>query len=646
MKRLIPLVVFSVPAMLAAEEVTEGEKLFALKVKPLFADKCMACHGDEPEKLKGGFDMRTRGAMLEGGETFGSEVMVPGMGETSYLYRLTTRSEADYEMPPKEADRLSEEQTWWIRDWISAGAPWPDDERVEFVRQQYSEGIRVKTSKALSEDWQNRRYEPGKLWAYRPLRVLADPEGSHPVDFFIDKKLAEAKLPPAPPATAIELARRLSFGLTGLPPDPGMVAEFAEDYSANPQQAVSDLAGKLMASKQYGEHFGRQWLDVVRYADSAGFANDYARPNAWRYRDYVVKAFNDDKPYPDFVREQVAGDEIDASDSENLIATGFLRMGPWEQTAMSVFKETRQLWLDDVTDSVGQVFLGHAMQCAKCHDHKFDPVPTRDYYSMMAVFSTTQIAERPAGFLDDESKEGFARSDEWVNAKIAAYQKQKRELEEQVNARRKKEMGEAKTGDNGLDPGDEASLARMNKNIARHRLELGRTQPFVHSVYTGKTIIRNSVNGRVDLPKAPWAKGQMEKDAILTGGNVYSPAEPVTPAALSAAESLGMMQATAFPGGKGKRRLALADWIVDERNPLTARVIVNRVWGLALWARHRRESKQLWWHRSSTDASGVTRLPGSLVHEQPMVCEKAERADSFLGGVSAKFAPSRSKGTR
>ena len=299
----------------------------------------------------------------------------------------------------------------------------------------------------------------------------------------------------------------------------------------------------------------------------------------WRYRDYVVRAFNEDKPYPDFVREQVAGDEIDEVNPEQLIATGFLRMGPWEQTSMSVFKETRQLWLDDVTDSVGQTFLAHAMQCAKCHDHKFDPVPTRDYYSMMAVFSTTQFAERDGAFLAEENRENFAASDQWVKAKIAGYRTQREKLQERVKARKKKEVGDAKVGDNGLDPGDESSLGRMQKNIQRHSLELDRTQPIAFSVYTGKTITRNNVNGRLLPAKDPWGgEGQMEKDAIYTGGSVYSQGDPVTPGALSAAESLGEMEVAAFPSGQGKRRLALADWIVDEKNPLTARVMVNRVW--------------------------------------------------------------------
>ncbi|WP_182865437.1 PSD1 and planctomycete cytochrome C domain-containing protein [Stieleria mannarensis] len=573
---LIHACIISSPA--SGDEVTEGEKLFALKVKPLIAEKCLACHGGEPDDIQGGLDLRTRETLSAGGDWFEDEVLVPGNGEQSYLYRTASRSEEGYEMPPKEADKLTETQTWWIRDWIDAGAPWPDEDRIAWIQERHAEGEQVATSKALSDDWQNRRYEPEKLWAYRPLKQTEVPDGSHPVDWFIDRQLAATDLPPAPPAEAGELIRRMSFGLTGLPPEPQDVRRFKTAYAKHRDTAVRELAMELMASPHYGEHFGLRWLDVVRYADTAGFANDYSRPNAWRYRDYVVRAFNDDKPYDIFIKQQIAGDEIDADDPEHLIATGFLRMGPWEQTGMSVFKETRQQWLDDITDSVGQTFLGHALQCAKCHDHKFDPVPTRDYYSMMAVFSTTQFAERDVPFLDTENTNGFEASDAWVHAKVAAYQDQRKELSQKVAKARKQETGDAKVGDNGLDPGDEASLARMSKNIARHTWELDRTRPIGFSVYTGKTIQRNNVGNRINLPANPWGKGQMESDTILAGGNVYSPTDPVQPGPLSAAVSLGQMQTPSFPAGKGKRRLALADWIADADNPLTARVMVNRVW--------------------------------------------------------------------
>ncbi len=559
-------------------QVSAGEKLFALRVQPLLAEKCLPCHGADPAAIEGGFDLRNREGLVAGGDSFGEEVLIAGDGNNSKLYLTTTRREEGYEMPPKEADRLTQQQQWWIRDWINAGAPWPGDQRVARIQEAFGDGERVSVSRALSDEWQNRRYDPAKLWAYRPLARPSVPAGRHPVDWFIDRQLAAVELAPAPPADARTMVRRMSFGLTGLPPSPDDVVRFTDAYHVDPAAAISEFAEQWMASPHYGEHFGWHWLDVARYADTAGFANDYSRPNAWRYRDYVVRAFNEDKPYNEFVRQQVAGDEIDDSDVENLLATGFLRMGPWEQTGMSVFKETRGQWLDDVTDTVGQAFLAHSMLCCKCHDHKFDPVPTRDYYRLMAVFSTTQFADREAPFLEPENRDGFAGSDTWVEAKVAAYLKQKKELAAKIDKRRKQEIGNARVGNNGLDPGDEASLARLSKNITRHNLERDRTQPFALSVYTGSTIHRNNVVGRITLPPARWAKGTIDKDAIRSGGNVYSLADPVTPGALSAAESLGGMRSIEFPGGKASRRRALAEWIVDPTNPLTARVIVNRVW--------------------------------------------------------------------
>lgn len=558
--------------------VSDGEKLYALNVQPLLAEKCLPCHGANPDAIEGGLDLRSRRGLLAGGDSFGKDVARIDDGKHSMLYLATTREEEGYEMPPKEADRLTKAQQWWIRDWIDEGAPWPSNQRVQQIQKFYAQREQVNVSRALSETWQNRRYDPEKLWAYRPISNVQVPEGEHAVDWFIDRRLTEAELTPAPPADAQTLIRRMTFGLTGLPPSPQEVQGFTAAYRLDADTAVAALATELMASPHYGEHFGLRWLDVVRYADTAGFANDYSRPNAWRYRDYVVRSFNDDKPYNEFVRQQIAGDEIDERVAENLIATGFLRMGPWEQTGMSVFKETRGQWLDDVTDAVGQTFLAHSMLCCKCHDHKFDPVPTRDYYRMMAVFSTTQFAERDAPFVDKENLQGFETSDDWVQAKIAAYEKQKNQLVAKMNQRRLKETGEAKVGDNGLDPGDEASTARMSKNIARHRIERDRTKPIALSVYTGSTIHRRNVAGRLTLPDDRWGRGEIERDAIRQGGDVYALGDPVSPGAISAAESLGGMPAHRFPTGNGKRRLALADWIVDRSNPLTARVIVNRVW--------------------------------------------------------------------
>lgn len=573
-----------------ADEPSTGERLFALKLQNLFVEKCLACHGDDPDDLGGSFDMRNRRLMLVGGDSFESEVLQPSQGRDSMLYRVVARIEDGYEMPPKESEAFTKEEANWVREWIDVGAPWPNDERVKAIQDKYAEGEVVLVSAALSDAWANRRYQPEDLWAYRPISGHTGSEHSisenqklfyedqNPIDWFIDQKQKQMTVAPAPAADANALLRRMAFGLTGLPPTKNKTDQFRAQYEADPDAAIGSMARELMDSQHYGEHFGRQWLDVARYADSAGFANDYARPNAWRYRDYVVRAFNQDKPYDEFVQQQIAGDEIDDTDPENLVATGFLRMGPWEQTGMSVFQVTRQQWLDDVVDSVGQTFLAHPLQCAKCHDHKFDPIPTRDYYRMMAVFSTTQFAERQASWIDGENLSGAQKAEKLISAKIGRYQEQRQTLENSVKEKQKAEQGDAKTGDNGLSPGDEASLSRIKKNISRHNWELDQGKPIAISVYTGKMVPRNNVSSRLRMPTNRWKNGMMPNDTILSGGDAFSAGDSVVPGAISAAASLSELPASDIAGGENTRRKDLADWITDRRNPLTARVVVNRIW--------------------------------------------------------------------
>ena len=573
----------------AADAPSDGEKLFALKVQPLFADKCLACHGNDPDKIKGGFDMRDRASMLSGGDTFLNDALIPGKGEQSYLYILSTRAEKDYEMPPKEADKLTEEQTWWIRDWINAGAPWPDEARVAWIQSEYAEGVQVTTSGGLSNDWDNRRYLPENLWAYQPLNP-----GEHDhIDAFIEALLNEVKLTPAPIADARTLIRRATFDLTGLPPTPEEVKAFESAYATD-TEAWPKLIDRLLSSPQYGEQWARHWLDVVRYADSSGYANDWERPNAWRYRDYVIRSFNQDKPYDQFIREQIAGDEIGKrKDIELLIATGFLRMGAWEHTGMSVAKVTRQLFLDDVTDSVSQVFLGHALRCAKCHDHKFDPVPTRDYYSFQANFATTQFVEEHTDWLTDENLSGLEDDKRYHGKRLKANQdrldalnKLKTDYEAKWFAQNNlpyKSLAEAKkAGEKNLPKGrlfekpEEFGAERIaRKWKARFDWEMDRYEPVAFTVFNGKTRASKNQAGPLRMPDNPMGAGELEQTAILGGGDVFSPTEEVAPGVISALHDGPDIE---IPKTVEGRRAALAAWIASPNNPLTSRVIVNRIW--------------------------------------------------------------------
>jgi mono/diheme cytochrome c family protein len=616
----------------------EAEVLFIRRIAPLLQTKCLACHGHDEKQLKGKLDLRHRAGLLKGGAS-GNPAIIPGQPETSPLYLAVTRAAAhDWSpMPPKEAEQLSAEELGWIKQWIAGGAPWPDAKRANQLaaanadKWAAEDGLPVKTSGGLSPEWTNRKYKPAGLWAYQPVRkpelqtLQSSRNGSKrsnrssPIDALLAARMP-AGLPVAPLADRATLLRRATFDLTGLPPTPAEVAAFLQDPLPD-EQAFAKVVERLLASPHYGERMAQHWLDVVRYADSSGFANDYERGNAWRYRDYVVRSFNADKPYAQFVREQIAGDEIAPNDPEMLVATGFLRMGPWELTGMEVAKIARQRFLDDVTNSVGETFLAHSLQCARCHDHKFDPVPTRDYYAVQAVFATTQLAERPAAFLPAENLGGFEekkylelrraehlavlqRLDEksvqaatdWFkekgidptrwNAALAEARgraTKAREFADVFSAARNALMRQGVPEDQfppklyGFTPEDYGNERVARKGLERLRWELERYEPFALSVYNGRTPNVKAVYQPLRVPSNRLTEGELEETAILIYGDPFALGEKTKPGVLSV---LGNVQKTPIPAAIEGRRQAFAAWVASAENPLTTRAIVNRFW---LW---------------------------------------------------------------
>lgn len=527
-----------------------SDMLFAHKILPMFKAKCLACHGEDPKKIKGDFDMRTYSGLLRGGESEEPSV-VPGKPLQSPLYMAVKRDHEDQwePMPPKENDKLSTEQTDHIRNWIEGGAPWPGPESLSKLLKEKDPwsadgSVKVKTSGGLSEDWTNRKYEESKLWAYQPISKPNLRTNDHPVDALIRARSPEG-LSVALSAEVLTLIRRVTFDLTGLPPKPREVQAFKMAWEKDRDGAWENLIDQLLASPHYGEQMARHWLDVVRYADSAGFSNDYPRPHAWRYRDYVVRSFNNDKPYDQFVREQIAGDEIKPKDPDHLIATGFLRMGPWEHTAMSVKAVTRQQYLDDVVNSVGVTFLANELRCAKCHDHKFDPIPTRDYYRMQAIFAPVTFSERKLPWQDFENRIGIKKDHE-------RYQR----LIKEKGIRSITSLPEADRPVSQFDKESERAGHSKVNNKRRQQLnyQLKRANPSVFSV----------INGAPD------------KIHILKGGSIESPQEEVSPGILSLFE--GSEELASLTNNKNGRRKELAKWITSKNNPLTARVIVNRIW--------------------------------------------------------------------
>ena len=455
-------------------------------------------------------------------------------------------------------------------------------------------GILVATTGGQSPQWDQRLYEPQDVWAFQPIKRYEAPVGeSNPIDAFIRHALQQKGVTRfAPPADRLTLLRRVTVDLTGLPPTPDEVQTFLSDESPD---AVARVVDRLLASSHYGEQSARHWLDVVRYADTSGFSNDFERPNAWRYRDYVIRSFNQDKRYDRFVIEQLAGDEFDPDDPEMLIATGFLRMGPWEHTAMTVEAVTRQQFLADVTQSVGVTFLAQGLRCASCHDHKFDPVPTRDYYRIQAVFASTHFAERPVPFLRSENVKPDSPAKAVIRQRLAAARETVAVLQ-----RKSRQATDGFLRETGVKTIDELPLeGRPNKGefgLSKHELsirkinqkridyfvrELQRFDPVAFSVYSGPPNGYSSVKP-AGVKEGPASTPPPPTIHILLGGALESPGEAVTPGVLSAVHgSNDRLESTAWntiPSTTSGRRLALARWIADPRNTLTPRVIVNRVW--------------------------------------------------------------------
>ena len=586
----------------AGAESDSAERLFAVEVKPLLAERCFACHGQDPAAVLGGLDLTSRESMLRGGAS-SRPALVPGDAGASLLHEAVSRKNANLQMPPKDTDRLTEEQVWKIRDWINAGAPWPDEaaQRAyvaeDLASARTAAGVTVATSGGLSDDWTNRRYDEEDLWAFRPLREVEtrDASGGHPVDAFIERKIAEAGIEPAAPASRRILIRRASYDLTGLPPSPEDVEAFATDESPDAWDKVID---RLLESPHYGEQWGRHWLDVVRYADTAGYSNDWERSNAWRYRDYVIRAFNDDKPYDRFVIEQLAGDILEPRNPAMRVATGYLRMGPWEHTGMMQKVLSRQLYLDDITNSVGETFLSLPLRCAKCHDHKFDPIPTRDYYRMYSVFATTQLAELPAEFLDSENRNFFAQEKARLERLRAAARadadaiKAKEEraarawcAERGIPYQPREKLRDRPEGEKpprhvGLTIRDLGYFKVRNNDAKIWNRRLERYQPMAHSVYEGPVKHENSE--RLRMPEAEKLSGDPPESFILGGGSAFSRGDMVAPGVLSAVPvsylPASAPEAHEIPGTMRGRRLGLARWIASPDNPLATRSIVNRVW--------------------------------------------------------------------
>ena len=358
------IVNFPLSAQEAKKPSPQAIQFFETRVRPILVESCFECHAEK--KHRGGLRLDSRSAMLEGGDQ--GAAIVPGHPEKSLLIKAINHVDPALKMPKNK--KLPREQIDILTQWIKLGAPWPGGDKPAPAR---------KAEFQISD--KDRAH-----WSFQPVKRSAVPKVrnqawiKNPIDAFILAGLEAKSLSPAPPASKQELARRLYYDLTGLPPTPQDVEAFVNDASPD---AYEKLVDKLLASPRYGEKWARHWLDLVRYAETASYERDNPKPNTWRYRDYVIRSFNEDKPYDRFLREQLAGDEIYPNDSDALIATGFYRLGIWDDEPSDP-KQARYDGLDDIIVTIGQTCLGLTLDCARCHNHKIDPIAQKDYYKMVA----------------------------------------------------------------------------------------------------------------------------------------------------------------------------------------------------------------------------------------------------------------------
>jgi hypothetical protein len=367
----LPLVVGSFLAVAAspatADDTPAALQFFETKVRPLLAEHCYKCHADK--KQRGSLRVDSRAALLQGGDQ--GPALVPGEPDKSLIVKAIRHDDKELKMPPSQ--KLAREHIATLTQWVQMGAPWPSADKTAVTPRKADFQISDK----------DRAH-----WAFQPVRRPALPKvkdqtwGALPIDAFILAGLEAKGLKPNPPASTQELVRRLYYDLTGLPPTPQELEAFLVDSSSG---AYERLVDKLLDSPRYGEKWARYWLDLVHYAETNSYERDNPKPHVWRYRDYVIRSFNQDKPFDRFIKEQLAGDERFPADPDALIATGFYRLGIWDDEPSDPV-QARYDMLDDIVATTGQVFLGLTFDCARCHNHKIDPIAQKDYYRLLAFF--------------------------------------------------------------------------------------------------------------------------------------------------------------------------------------------------------------------------------------------------------------------
>ncbi len=501
-----------------------ADEEFEIQVRPVLVQTCVPCHGGK--KTSGGLKLSTREDLIRGGDS--GPAVVPGRPDESLLVRAIGHGDDSLQMPPD--GKLPGPTIAAFSRWIAAGAPWPRSAVPARVAD---------------------RSKPVRHWAFEPVKPVqppADPTGwsESPIDRFIAARRGLQGVQPVPDADRRTWIRRVTFDLVGLPPAPEEIDAFVSDSHAD---AFARVVDRLLASPHYGERWGRHWMDVARYADTAGDNADYPVPEVARYRDYVIAAFNRDMPFNQFVREQLAGDILAREGSREradaaIVATGFLALARRYATGPY---ELWHLTLEDAIETTGRAFLGLTLRCARCHDHKYDPFLQRDYYALYGIFESTNF---PYGGSEELQTKGFPRqkfvatagADE-VAGRVRTRDEQMRWLERQIEELKR---------DPQRNPERLASVRKQHERL--RRLGLPPDLPCAYAVSEGKP--RDAALQRGGDPGRP---GAIVPRGVPRLGYLEGPAPPAV-----------------APGSSG--RLALADWISRPDHPLTARVIANRIW--------------------------------------------------------------------
>jgi hypothetical protein len=566
--------------VVVARADTPPEASFRQNVAGILERNCLRCH-DQGKKISG-LSIATRASVLAGGHR--GPAVVPGKPDESLLYVMIAGPKP---LMPRQADPLAPDQVAAIRKWIEDGARWPED-------------------LALS-------YKQGSTWW--SLADLTRPEVPKieskwvrtPIDAFILASLQKNNLTPSPEADRRTLIRRVTYDLHGLPPTAEDIEAFAADRSAD---AYEKLVDRLLASPRYGERWGRHWLDVVHYGESHGYDKDKPRLNAWPYRDYVIRSFNEDKPYARFVEEQLAGDVLFPDDPQGVVATGFIAAGPWDFVGQVELREgttdkkiTRLLDRDDMVMTAMSTFSSLTVHCARCHDHKFDPIAQEDYYSLQAVFAGVDRADRPfdadpAVFrarrallarkraLTTEIQPLLDIAAETTNAEIQKTDIERKALNEKMGALAPA-PGDAEPRA-GLKAEIEKLIQRRKAQVhaaldEKTRAGIDRLQPQLDDIESRlaalpKPQLVYAASNFFDREQQFIPALQVRPMQLLARGSVDSPGKTVEPGAVSCVRGLDSRFKLDDASDEGARRAALARWITSPSNMLTWRSIVNRVW--------------------------------------------------------------------